>query len=86
MVDYTCSIQANPMLQLLDVDQFMHKIYMEFLGSSTYLKDQAREEFFKLKCCSFNQKHLEQHFKKVRARFYILIRVDDPNLKQVYLN
>lgn len=38
-------------LQLLDVDQFMHKIYMEFLGSSTYLEDQAREEFFKLKCC-----------------------------------
>lgn len=64
----------------------MYNIYVKFLDSPTHIADQAREESFKLKCCYFNPKDLEKHFKKASVRFYILKGVDDPNLKQTYLN
>lgn len=78
--------RQTQLIWLLDVNQFTYICYVEFLGSLAHIVDQARDEFFKLKCCSFNSKNLEKHFKKACAQFYILKGVDDPNLKQVYLN
>nr|GEY80944.1 putative zinc finger, CCHC-type [Tanacetum cinerariifolium] len=46
----------------------------------------AREEFLKMKCCSFQKKDLEKHYDRMSQRFYCLNRVDDVNLKQVFLN
>nr|GEZ37896.1 putative zinc finger, CCHC-type [Tanacetum cinerariifolium] len=46
----------------------------------------AREEFLKMKCCSFQKKDLEKHDDCMSQRFYCLNRVDDVNLKQVFLN
>ncbi|GJV52727.1 hypothetical protein Tco_1448468 [Tanacetum coccineum] len=46
----------------------------------------AREEFLKMKCCSFQKKDLEKHYDRMSQRFYCLNGVDDVNLKQVFLN
>nr|GEW20359.1 reverse transcriptase domain-containing protein [Tanacetum cinerariifolium] len=46
----------------------------------------AREEFLKMKCCSFQKKDLEKHYDRMSQRFYCLNRVDDVNLKQLFLN
>ncbi|GJT28773.1 putative zinc finger, CCHC-type containing protein [Tanacetum coccineum] len=46
----------------------------------------AREEFLKMKCCSFQKKDLEKHYDHMSQRFYCLNGVDDVNLKQVFLN
>ncbi|GKC29876.1 putative reverse transcriptase domain, viral movement protein, partial [Tanacetum coccineum] len=46
----------------------------------------AREEFLKMKCCSFQKKDLEKHYDHMSQRFYYLNGVDDVNLKQVFLN
>lgn len=68
------------------VDDFMFYIYSEFLGGVAHVQDKAREEFFQLKCCSFKPKDLDKHFKMVCQRFYLIGGLDDPNLKQAYLN
>nr|GEX15924.1 hypothetical protein [Tanacetum cinerariifolium] len=46
----------------------------------------AREEFLKMKCCSFQKEDLEKHYDRMSQRFYYLNGVDDVNLKQVFLN
>nr|GEW45487.1 ribonuclease H-like domain-containing protein [Tanacetum cinerariifolium] len=46
----------------------------------------AREEFLKMKGCSFQKKDLEKHYDRMSQRFYYLNGVDDVNLKQVFLN
>nr|GFD26798.1 putative zinc finger, CCHC-type [Tanacetum cinerariifolium] len=46
----------------------------------------AREEFLKMKCCSFQKKDLEKQYDRMSQRFYCLNGVDDVNLKQVFLN
>nr|GEW91102.1 putative zinc finger, CCHC-type [Tanacetum cinerariifolium] len=46
----------------------------------------AREEFLKMKCCSFQMKDLEKHYDRMSQQFYYLNGVDDVNLKQVHLN
>ncbi|GKC45396.1 putative reverse transcriptase domain, viral movement protein [Tanacetum coccineum] len=46
----------------------------------------AREEFLKMKCCSFQKKDLEKNYDRMSQRFYCLNIVDDVNLKQVFLN
>nr|GEV61052.1 putative zinc finger, CCHC-type [Tanacetum cinerariifolium] len=46
----------------------------------------AREEFLRMKYCSFQKKDLEKHYDRMSQRFYCLNGVDDVNLKQVFLN
>ncbi|GJS01534.1 hypothetical protein Tco_0318042 [Tanacetum coccineum] len=46
----------------------------------------AREEFLKMKCCSFQKKDLEKHYDRMSQRLYYLNGVDDVNLKQFFLN
>nr|GEW82964.1 RNA-directed DNA polymerase homolog [Tanacetum cinerariifolium] len=46
----------------------------------------AREEFLKMKCCSFQKKDLEKQYDRMSQRFYCLNVVDDVNLRQVFLN
>ncbi|KAL2499235.1 Reverse transcriptase domain-containing protein [Abeliophyllum distichum] len=72
-------------LNALTVDEFMNALYWEFCGKQDHLKNIAREEFFKLKCCSYNPKDLNKHFENAVRRFYLIGGMDDPNIKQAYL-
>nr|GEV74926.1 putative zinc finger, CCHC-type [Tanacetum cinerariifolium] len=72
--------------QSISPEAFMSIIYSEFIGSPWEHTTHAREEFLKMKCCSFQMKDLEKHYDRMSKRFYCLNRVDDVNLKQVFLN
>ncbi|GJS73986.1 putative zinc finger, CCHC-type containing protein [Tanacetum coccineum] len=72
--------------QLISPEAFMSIIYLEFIGSPWEHTAYAREEFLKMKCCSFQKKDLEKHYNRMSQRFYCLNGVDDVNLKQVFLN
>ncbi|GKC69129.1 hypothetical protein Tco_1115012, partial [Tanacetum coccineum] len=72
--------------QSISPEAFMSIIYSEFIGSLWEHIAHAREEFLKMKCCSFRKKDLEKHYDRMSQRFYCLNRVDDVNLKQVFLN
>nr|GEZ49990.1 putative zinc finger, CCHC-type [Tanacetum cinerariifolium] len=72
--------------QSISLEAFMSIIYSEFIGSPWEHTAHAREEFLKMKCCSFQNKDLEKHYNHMSQRFYCLNGVDDVNLKQVFLN
>ncbi|GJS47538.1 putative zinc finger, CCHC-type containing protein [Tanacetum coccineum] len=72
--------------QSISPEAFMSTIYSEFIGSPWEHTTHAREEFLKMKCCSFQKKDLEKHYDRMSQRFYCLNGVDDVNLKQVFLN
>ncbi|KAJ0096050.1 hypothetical protein Patl1_15626 [Pistacia atlantica] len=75
--------------QVVDVqtlDQFIGFLLKEFVGETQNRVDQLRDEFFKLKCCSFDPKDLQLHFKRASLRFYEIGGPDDPNIKQAYLS
>ncbi|XP_022880271.1 uncharacterized protein LOC111397527 [Olea europaea var. sylvestris] len=67
------------------IDAFIESLYWEFWGKTDHLKDIAREEFFKLKCCSYNPKDLDKHFHNASRRYYLIGGMDDTNIKQAYL-
>lgn len=46
----------------------------------------AKEEFLNMKCCSYKRKDLERHYGNMSKRFYLPKEMDDPNLKQAFLN
>lgn len=46
----------------------------------------AREEYLSMKCCSYKRKDLGRHYNGISKRFYLLGGIDDPNLKQAFLN
>ncbi|GKB76449.1 hypothetical protein Tco_0943344 [Tanacetum coccineum] len=68
--------------QSISPEAFMSIIYSEFIGSPWEHTTHAREEFLKMKCCSFQKKDLEKHYDRMSQRFYCLNGVDDVNLKQ----
>ncbi|GJZ17715.1 hypothetical protein Tco_0553838 [Tanacetum coccineum] len=72
--------------QSISPEAFMSIIYSEFIGSPWEHTTHAREEFLKMKCCSFQKKDLEKHYDRMSQRFYCLNGVYDVNLKQVFLN
>ncbi|GJX32307.1 putative zinc finger, CCHC-type containing protein [Tanacetum coccineum] len=78
-----CQLQIQ---QSISPEAFMSIIYSEFIGSPWEHTAHAREEFLKMKCCSFQKKDLEKHYDRMSHRFYCLNGVDDVNLKQVFLN
>ncbi|KAL2518395.1 Reverse transcriptase domain-containing protein [Abeliophyllum distichum] len=63
----------------------MNTLYWELCGKQDHLKDIAREEFFKLKCCSYNPKDLNKHFENAVRCIYLIGGMDDPNINQAYL-
>ncbi|KAL2486358.1 Reverse transcriptase domain-containing protein [Abeliophyllum distichum] len=84
--DWFDSLGQYRQLQYLNaptIDEFMNALYCEFCGKQDHLKDIAREEFFKLKCCSYNPKDINKHFENAVRRFYLIGGMDDPNIKQV---
>ncbi|KAL2471551.1 Reverse transcriptase domain-containing protein [Abeliophyllum distichum] len=86
--DWYDSLGEYRQLQYLNsptVEQCMNALYWEFCGRQEHLKDIAREEFFKLKCCSYNPKDLDKHFQNAAKRYYLIGGMDDPNIKQAYL-
>ncbi|KAL2518517.1 Reverse transcriptase domain-containing protein [Abeliophyllum distichum] len=88
MKDWFDSLGQYRQLQYLNaptVDEFLNALYWEFCGKQDHLKDIARKEFFKLKCCSYNPKDLNKHFENAVRRFYLIGGMDDPNIKQAYL-
>ncbi|CAH2065135.1 unnamed protein product [Thlaspi arvense] len=58
----------------------------EFIGTPTHLKEQLQEEFFLAKCCSLKKKDFAKHFERLTQRYYALIGLNNPSLKQVYLS
>nr|GEU53213.1 putative zinc finger, CCHC-type [Tanacetum cinerariifolium] len=72
--------------QSISPEAFMSIIYSEFIGSPWEHTTHAKEEFLKMKCCSFQKKDSEKHYDRISQRFYYLNGVDDVNLKQVFLN
>nr|GEU70855.1 putative zinc finger, CCHC-type [Tanacetum cinerariifolium] len=72
--------------QSISPEAFMSIRYSEFIGSPWEYICHAREEFLKMKCCSFQKKDLEKHYDRMSQRFYCLNGVNDVNLKQVFLN
>ncbi|KAL4588678.1 hypothetical protein LXL04_001571 [Taraxacum kok-saghyz] len=67
-------------------EAFMGLIQIEFVGNPMEHTIQAREEFLKMKCCSFQKTDLETHYNRMSQRFYCLQGIDDVNLKGVFLN
>ncbi|KAJ0888866.1 putative viral movement protein [Helianthus annuus] len=67
-------------------EEFINNIFYEFIGNPVDHTIRAREEFLKMKCCSFRPKDLEKHYNRMSERFYCLQGIDDVNLKQVFLN
>nr|GEZ93989.1 putative zinc finger, CCHC-type [Tanacetum cinerariifolium] len=68
--------------QSISPEAFMSIIYSELIGSPWEHTAHAKEEFLKMKCCSFQKKDLEKHYDRMSQRFYCLNGVDDVNLKQ----
>lgn len=46
-------------------EEFIGIIYSEFIGSPFEHTIRAREEFLKMKCCSFQKKDLEKHYDRM---------------------
>ncbi|GJZ18950.1 putative zinc finger, CCHC-type containing protein [Tanacetum coccineum] len=57
--------------QSISPEAFMSIIYSEFIGSPWEHTTHAREEFLKMKCCSFQKKDLEKHYDRMSQRFYV---------------
>ncbi|GMN18942.1 hypothetical protein TIFTF001_046875 [Ficus carica] len=73
-------------LQTNSVEGALAQLYSEFCGEENQIVEQARSEYFKMKCCSIHKKDLEVHFQKVSRRFYLIGGLNDPNLKQAFLS
>ncbi|KAJ9550757.1 hypothetical protein OSB04_014802 [Centaurea solstitialis] len=87
--DWYMSLGEYRQMQLLQSpspEALLHTIYAEFIGNPIEHTVRAREEFLKMKCCSFRLKDLETHYNNMSKRFYCLNGIDDTNLKQVFLN
>lgn len=82
-MEHNAQLQA---LQSILVDDLMTLIHNEFLGEITHQTSIVREEFLSMKCCSFKRKDLERHYNNMPKRFYLLKGMDDPKLKQDFLN
>ncbi|GKC39552.1 putative zinc finger, CCHC-type containing protein, partial [Tanacetum coccineum] len=63
--------------QSISPKAFMSIIYSKFIGSPWEDTTHAREEFLKMKCCSFQKKDLEKYYDRMSQRFYCLNGVDD---------
>ncbi|GMN57096.1 hypothetical protein TIFTF001_026194 [Ficus carica] len=68
------------------VEGALSQLYAEFCGEENQIIEQARSEYFKIKCCSIHKKDLEVHFQKMSRRFYLIGGLNDPNLKQAFLS
>nr|GEX17570.1 putative zinc finger, CCHC-type [Tanacetum cinerariifolium] len=89
LIDWYHSLGEYRQLQIqqsISPEAFVSIIYSEFIGSPWEHTAHAREEFLKMKCCSFQKKDLEKHYDRMSWRFYFINGVDDVNLKQVFLN
>ncbi|KAJ9547118.1 hypothetical protein OSB04_019661 [Centaurea solstitialis] len=87
--DWYMSLGEYRQMQLLQSpspEALLHTIYAEFIGNPIEHTVRAREEFLKMKCCSFRMKDLETHYNNMSKRFYCLNGIDDTNLKHVFLN
>ncbi|GJS28659.1 putative zinc finger, CCHC-type containing protein [Tanacetum coccineum] len=51
--------------QSISHEAFMSIIYSEFIGSPWEHTTYAREEFLKMKCCSFQKKDLDKHYDRM---------------------
>lgn len=73
-------------LQSPTIESFVLILHTEFLGAVTHQTVTAREEYLRMKCCSYKKKDLEKNYNGMSKRFYLLGGMDDPNLKQAFLN
>ncbi|PKH70316.1 hypothetical protein CRG98_050072, partial [Punica granatum] len=62
----------------------VHILHVYFVGLPSELKELKRKEFFERKCCSYERKYLDLHFKHMVRLFYELGA--DISLKQAFLS
>ncbi|GJU57221.1 hypothetical protein Tco_1234987 [Tanacetum coccineum] len=56
----------QPQIQMsISPEAFMSIIYSKFIGSPWEHTTHARDEFLKMKCCSFQKKDLEKHYDRM---------------------
>ncbi len=76
------------LLQLATTNEFVLKLYQEFIGDLAALLDVVREEFFNMKYCSCNRQDLDKYYENMLKYFCLICNgyESDNNLKQTYLN
>lgn len=68
-------------LQSVNVKTFITHLHNEFIGAPFYQIDKQREEYFQMKCCSFQKSDLKKYYAGMSSRFYAINGIDDANLK-----
>ncbi|GJR07943.1 putative zinc finger, CCHC-type containing protein [Tanacetum coccineum] len=74
--------------QSISPEAFMSIIYSEFIGSPWEHTSYAREEFLKMKCCSFQKKDLEKHYDRINEAYRALearnVTISQTTLGELY--
>ena len=86
LVPSSWRIQTIQFVRLPAASQAMGFIFREFLGDPDQIYKQARQEFFEMRCCSLRRKDIENHYQRMSIRYHTLGGINDPSLKQVYVN
>ena len=84
--DWWQSLGEYRQLRFLQRDTSIEDALTYFYGQETLIIERLQLEFFKMKCSSIKKKKLEKCFKHMTKRFYLIRRIDDPNLKQAFLS
>jgi hypothetical protein len=65
------SLGAYQQLQLLNLSyfNFFGHLYREFVGDLDIIGNNAKSEFFKMKCCSLLPRDIDRHIKSISERF-----------------
>ncbi|KAK8539398.1 hypothetical protein V6N12_043024 [Hibiscus sabdariffa] len=85
--DWWETVSPGDQMQFLvqqDFSTIIRILHTHFLGNQEDVRILQRKEFFKRKCCSFEKKDLEKHYKAMIKLFYALGA--DQSLKQVIMS
>ena len=80
------NLRRLQLLNVASINEFVGCIYQEFLGTYEDHISTARNEFLRMKVCSYRRADLDKHYINMSRRFYMINGIDDVNLKKTYLN
>ncbi|KAH9801878.1 hypothetical protein KPL71_001190 [Citrus sinensis] len=86
--DWFDSLGRYRQLQFVDlpeVSSALAVLHDQFLGDPSAVFEAARRDYLNMKCCSFNAKDLDFHYKRMSLLFYKLNGFNEPTLKHVFL-
>ena len=81
LVEYCQMIYLNSS----SINEFLGRLYQEFLGTSPDFEAQVRKELMQMKCVSFKKMHLQQHFDAMSKKYYQIQEIDEVGLKYIFL-